>query len=462
MAAGPHSPRAAARAGLATLAAAALVGGAGCAGDRPNVIVVVVDTLRADRVGVAGGRRGLTPFLDSLGESGVIFPNAYSTSSWTNPAVASLFTSRYPSQHRVTTFESRLADAEETLAERLRAAGWRGLGVVGNFRLTQALGFAQGFDVWFSRLFARKATTQQLAQDTIRYYDRHVARFFWRRWQPLLLYLQPMEPHAPYDPPAEARRAFARPPGPGTSESEAMAKVISIPRWDALSPDEVAYVESLYDAEVAALDARLRRLFTRLRTRGLLDHAIVVVTADHGEEFGEHGGFLHGFALYEESVRVPLIMTGPGLPAGRVVRDEVSLVDVAPTVLELLGLPPEPRFEGRSLLSRLGDGDATDVVLELPPTGSVIDARRHSAGLLYDGIKVLATRRSREGSEAFDLRHDPAEMHPDPPAIAQEATMLRARLERRRHALATRAGTAETGVIDAGTRERLRALGYAE
>lgn len=123
---------------------------------------------------------------------------------------------------------------------------------------------------------------------------------------------------------------------------------------------------------------------------------------------------------------------------------------------------PQPRFEGRSLLSRLGDGDAMDVVLELPPTGSVVDARRHSAAILHDGIKVLATRLPWASSEAFDLRQDPAETRPDPPAIAQEATMLRARLERRRHALATSAGTAETGVVDAGTRERLRALGYAE
>lgn len=241
-----------------------------------------------------------------------------------------------------------------------------------------------------------------------------------------------------------------------------MAKVISITRWNELSPDEVACVTSLYDAEVAALDARLRRLFTRMRARGLLDHAIVVVTADHGEEFGEHGGFQHGRALYEESVRVPLIMTGPGLPAGRVVRDEVSLVDVAPTVLALLGLPPEPRFEGRSLLSRLDDDEPADVLLELPPTGSALDLRRHSAALLNVGMKVLATCSPQEGSEAFDLRTDPAEEHPDPAAIAQDAAALRARLAQRQQALATRAGTAETGVLDAATRERLRTLGYAE
>jgi arylsulfatase A-like enzyme len=446
---------------LAALVGVALLGGAGCKSDRPNVIVVVVDTLRADRLGVAGARPGLTPFLDSLAASGVVFSNANSTSSWTNPAVASLFTSRYPSQHRVVAFESRLADTEETIAERLHAAGWRGVGMVGNFRLTRDLGFAQGFDVWFSRLLPGKMTTQQLAQDAIRYYDRHIARFFWRRWKPLLLYVHPMEPHAPYDPPADARRAVARAPGPGTSESEAMAKVMSIARWGELSPDEVAYVASLYDAEVAALDNRLRRLFARLRARGLLDNAIVVVTADHGEEFGEHGGFQHGRTLYEESVRVPLIMVGPGLPAGRVVAEEVSIVDVAPTLLALLGEAPEPRFEGRSLVDLLDTpADGRDVVLELEPVGSPFDFRRHAVGIVHDRLAVLV---QPDGvAEAYDLRSDPRETTPNPPAFSEEAAALRARLAQRRAALATRAGRAETAPVSQQMRDRLRALGYAD
>lgn len=446
--------------GLVTLAAAVLMA-LGCGRDRPNVIVVMVDTLRSDRLGVAGSTRGLTPFLDSLGTSGVVFTNAYSTTSWTNAAVASLFTSRFPSQHLVTAFDSRLADAEVTLGDRLRADGWRGVASVGNFRLTRALGFAQGFDVWFSRVLTRKITTQQLAQDAVRYYDRHIARFFWRRRAPLLLYVHPMEPHAPYDPPARVRAGLVGDPPPGTTEADAMAKVISITRWNDVSPGEAAYVESLYDAEIAALDDRLRRLFARLRARGLLDGAIVVVTADHGEEFGEHGGFQHGRALYEESVRVPLIMTGPGLPAGRIVHDAVSLVDVAPTVLELAGLSAEPRFEGRSLVSHLGGGEPTEILLELLPTGSPLDARRHSAGLVLDGLKLLETWLPQQRSETFDLHRDPGETRPDPPHLAQDAPTLRARLARRREDLGMRAGKAESITIDASTRERLRALGYA-
>src|SRR5262249_49752598 len=155
------------------------------------------------------------------------------------------------------------------------------------------------------------------------------------------------------------------PPPAGTSEAAATAKLVGSPRG-ALSADEVAYLASLYDAEVADLDARLARLFRRLGARGLLDPALVVGVADHGEEFREQGGLLHGSALYEESVRIPLLLAGADVPAGRVVADPVSIVDVAPTILDVLGLPPESRFEGRSLLGHLAPDPPPqdDVVLE--------------------------------------------------------------------------------------------------
>src|SRR5215813_1174359 len=191
----------------AAIAVVAMLALAGCWRRSPDVIVVLVDTMRADRLGAAGGTPGLTPFLDSLAASGTLFTNAYSTSSWTNPAVASLFTSRYPSQHRVSRFDSRLADEEVTLAERLHAAGYRCVGIVGNFRLLGDLGFGQAFDAWFPHVSARKVRAHRIVQDTIRFYDQQLATTAWRRWtrRPLLLYLHFMEPHAPYDPPSSAR-----------------------------------------------------------------------------------------------------------------------------------------------------------------------------------------------------------------------------------------------------------------
>jgi arylsulfatase A-like enzyme len=302
----------------------------------------------------------------------------------------------------------------------------------------------------------------RLGQDAVRYWDRHVARFFWRRWKPVLFYFHPMEPHAPYEPDAAARRGIVGEPPAGSSEAVVNAKVMAAGRWPELSSDEVRFMAALYDAEVAALDRRLRRVFRRLRTRGLLEHAIVVVTADHGEEFGEHGEFQHGRTLYQESVRIPLIMVGPGLPAGRVVDQPVSIVDVAPTILDLVGLPVEPRFEGRSLLASVDGGAPVDVLLELLPTGSALDVRRHAAGLVSGTLALLEPSRPGAGDEVFDLTHDPGERDLDPPALLESAAGLRARLVARQRELATRAGRTETAPVDSTMRERLRALGYAD
>jgi len=436
---------------------------AGCRHGPPDVIVVLADTLRADRVGPAEGRPSLTPFLDRLAESGVVFSKAYSPSSWTNPAVASLFTARSPSQHRVTRYDSRLADDEVTLAERLGSAGWWGCGVVANFRLAREAGFGQGFAAWMTPIQERrgKVRAKRVAATARWAYDRFFApsrRTRWtRRTRPAFLYLHFMEPHAPYDPPPDLRRQVAGPPPPGVSDQEANAKLVDVTRWGTLSDAEVARLARLYDAEVASLDRTLERLFADLGARGLLERAIVVVTADHGEEFRDHGGLLHGTALYQESVRVPLIMAGPGLPAGLVVDDEVSLVDVAPTLLALLGLPPEARFEGGSLLERLSPAvDPRDVVLQLFPIGSAAEVRRHVAGLVHGRQKLLVPPPPR-GPVAYDLGSDPGEHRP----AAEGLDGLRARLAAREGELAARAGVAETAPVDAGMRDRLRALGYA-
>lgn len=456
---GPATPRSV-FAAVVVLAALAF---AGCRHGPPDVIIVLADTLRADRVGAADGRPSLTPFLDRLAASGVVFSNAYSTSSWTNPAIASLFTSRYPSQHHVTRYESRLAGDEVTLAERLAAGGWWNLGVLANFRLTSEGGFGQGFAAWAPHIGGTrgKVRAKRIATTTLSMYDEFFAGSRHTRWtrrtRPAFLYLHFMEPHAPYDPPQHLRRRIAGDPPPGVSDHEANAKLIDVTRWGTLSDAEVARLARLYDAELASLDRALERLFTELRARGLLEHAIVVVTADHGEEFHEHGGLLHGTALYEESVRIPLIMTGPGLPAGRVVTDEVSLVDVAPTLLALLGLPPEPRFEGRSLVERLSPStDPRDVVLQLFPIGSAGEVRRHVAGLVHGRRKLLVPPPPR-APEAYDLQADPGEQRPG----ADDLDALGARLTARRQELATRAGSTETAPVDPDMRERLRALGYA-
>jgi arylsulfatase A-like enzyme len=445
------------------LALAALVA-CGGAPRAPDIVLVLVDTLRADRLGCYGNEAGLTPFLDSFANSGVRFANAYAASAWTNPSVAALFTSRFPSQTHITGFDSALAPDEETLAERLADVGYRGVGEVANLRLTTKLGFSQGFARW--KTFGDgKPRADYVVDDLRTYLDRRRRWLPWGRWRraPLFLYLHFMEPHGPYDPPDAIRQTVA-----GGVDADRVADVnrrFLDYDWQSLGPEDVGLLGALYDGEVRAVDQALERLFEVLETRGVLDHAIVVVTADHGEEFREHGLLGHGTSLFEEQIRVPLLVRAPGWPNGAVVETPVSLVDVAPTLLTLAGAAPEPRFEGRSLASLVVNrGLATsssDVLAELTSDGTVEDRawRRHRAALIQGRSKLLVPSAAGSAPLLFDLARDPGERTP---LEGPMTSALAATLAAREAALAGSARAEATRVpLDEVTRARLRALGYA-
>ena len=437
----------------------------------PHVILIVVDTLRADRLGAYGSQRGLTPFLDQLAHRGTVFRNAYAASSWTCPSVASLFTSRYPSQHKVIALDSRLPDSEVTLAEILAARGYVTLGFTANMLLGDSLGYAQGFREWKFDPSVVKLRAPELRERALSALD--AAR---RPGVPVFLYLHFMEPHLPYDPPGEYRRRFERPVGSRLDSAEANRKVKDI-EWDALSPAEIEHLESLYDGEVAYLDSELSRLFAELEQRDILRDAIVVLTADHGEEFGEHKLMSHGFSLYGQELNVPLLLLGPGVPVDRVEDVPASLVDVAPTLLSLAGLSREQRFEGRSLVPLEHGADDAVVIAQLPLSSSV-DLRRHVAAVLRDRQKVLEIVPSWAAvlgkAEIYDLAADPAETRPlgyvdgpralpdsDPTAVRAHA--LLGELTRVQGELAKRAvPNAERVKLGEEDRRRLRALGYVE
>ncbi len=432
----------------------------------PNILLIVIDTLRADRVGAYGNERGLTPFLDSLASRGVVFSNAYAASSWTSPSIASLFTSRYPSQHRVASFKSMLAAEEVTLGERLAAAGYRSAGFTANLRLAKKLGFSQGFDHWrvfFAKKPHVKPRAARVRGAALAWLDSELEKYPAR---PRLLYLHFMEPHPPLHPPARFKRRFAPQAGEandGANVDEANEKLTGL-RHRELSDEEVELLRSLYDAEVAAIDEELRLIFEELETRGFLRNAVVVVTSDHGTELREHGGFLHGFTMYNETIKVPLFLMAPALQGGRVVQANVSLVDVAPTILELAGLPPEPRHAGRSLASLVGqvEGKAaaqTDVVSQLLEAGRKFDVRKHRACIIRDSKKLAV--RPNGTTQLFDLHKDPGEQDPNPPSLSSEAAALKTALDQAdREYSSTGSENTEVQPLDEAVKDRLRALGY--
>jgi arylsulfatase A-like enzyme len=444
----------------------------------PNVVVVLIDTLRWDRLGAYGSGRGLTPFLDQFAERATVFHRAYAQSSWTNPSVASLFTSRYQSQHGVITFASTLAPEELTLAEVLRAHGYATGGFIANFLLQGRFGFDQGFDHWgvYSRTDPRapskyiKATAERINAESLAWLDAGSAG----RASPAFLYLHYMEPHAPFEPaPAALAHVLAGRPAPDAAranEAMTLAPVIDF----AANPALLQSVEDLYDADVMSLDAQLRTLFAALDQRGVLDNAVVVVTADHGEEFLEHGHVGHNVDLYNEVITVPLMVHLPGQTQRADVDDIVSLVDVAPTLLDLAGIPAPAAFEGHSFAGRLRaardgrwswaglltllhgrqtrSGTAFSELIKPP------DENRRSPHerAVVDGQHKLITGVDGE-REYYDLAADPGEHQPAALTEAERLALERA-LEPLR-AYAARGGGGHE--VDEDTKERMRALGYA-
>jgi len=295
----------------------------------PNVVLILVDTLRADHLPFHGYERPTAPFLSRLAAEGVVFDRAWSTSGWTAPATASLLTSLYPQQHGVVRPPdpagrrvNRIPPGAQTMAEALHVAGYRTFAVSDNVLVSPRMGFDQGFDVFEASVGA----TVERVNKWIRDHRAEMAAA-----APYFLYVHYMEPHEPYLPHEPWFRAFS---ADGLAAS-------ARPR----------HFVAAYDSEIRALDESLSRLY---RTMGWDDGTVLIVTSDHGEEFGDHGGGGHGHSLFSELLHVPLVFHAPpGRFAPGRVDEPVSLIDVLPTLRALLDLPAGPRDEGVSLAGLL-------------------------------------------------------------------------------------------------------------
>ena len=453
----------------------------------PNVFLIVIDTLRADRVGWYGDERRLTPFLDSLAGRGTVFWNAYAQTSWTSPSVATILTSRYASQHNVIHFGSVLAPQEQTLAESLQQRGYLTAGFSGNAGVSPRFGFAQGFNQ-----FLVFPPEHQTADAKGRAEELNAAGLAWvertRREHPgipLFVYLHYMEPHVPYNPPsAVLDRLLRTRPRPeerrqGVARAQAAIKEMWTGGLNRLTADGVTGLQDLYDAEIMSLDLQLADLFRQLREQGLLTNALIVITADHGDEFREHGRIGHGATLYNEVTHVPLLLLTPHSYWRADVRDTVSLVDIAPTLLDYLGVAVPGTFEGRSLrgLVRRHHGlwrvlrplqglvappqDAAEPSFSelFPIVGIPSEPARHQRAVIVGDRKLIV--HADNGEESFDLATNPHES-PATPLTGADVSTLRARLDRFSMQLAHGRVPEQVRPLDPGTRERLRALGYAE
>lgn len=313
------------------------------------MLLLVVGTLRADHVGL-GAAQSPTPRLGRLASRGLAFERARSTSAWTVPAHGSLFTGRHPSRHGAHWESPALPEEARTLAERLRASHATA-GFSENPHIGRAKGFAQGFEV-FEETWRRRPRWDRPPPTLARAERWLEAR---EGAEPFFLFVNLMTPHLPYAAPPRLVREHLPQGAPEKLAwrlrrlgERAARRVMSGAR--VLSAREWAVLRALYRADVAFADERAGALLELLEARGLLEETLVVVTSDHGENIGHHGLMEHQFCLYESLLRVPLVLHLPGVfEGGRRRSDPAQLVDVAPTVLGVLGRGAQPEMEGRDL-----------------------------------------------------------------------------------------------------------------
>ena len=424
---------------------------------RPNIVLFVVDTLRADYLGAYGHKAPTSPRLDAFAREAVLFEDAWAQASWTRSAVASVLTGVHVQAHGVDREDRVLSPAAHTVTEAVRAAGYRTGAFVANHLLGGRFGFDQGFDAW-------NPTPQPLygapAADLVR------AALAWLDSgpRPFFLYVHTMEPHAPYTPSEEDLRPFAGSGYRGPTDTRALLRLGQLGTLDEAG---LAFLRSRYQGEVHQNDRAFGLLLDGLKARGLDASTAVVFTADHGEEFQEHGGTEHAKTLYQELVRVPLVVRLPGA-AVRAARERATVqqIDLMPTLLGLAGVPAPTALPGRDLRATL-EGRA-DTRLPAPVLFSeerfaVVDKLSVRAGDLKLIFNNDGPALWRAGShlELYDLARDPKEKE----NLAGKRPIAVAFLERRLEAFRAaqpRAGAAERVALSAQEKEQLRALGYVQ
>jgi len=404
-------PRPARLLGLGVLTALVLV--MGCAGRfdpaHQDVILIVVDTLRADHLGVYGYDRGTSPRVDGLARRATVFDAAWSTAPWTLPSVTSMMTSRYPSSHRVENDGLKLGAEVPTLAETLGRAGYATGGFVSHVYVAAPFGLARGFgtfeDFGVSKPGYRLEAGMEPRADRVT--DAALAWLGRQARRPVFLFVHYFDPHWPYDPPERFRALYPDDyRGPFDATYDSISK-FQDPRRP-LPDDYRRFLLDRYDGEIRFVDEQIGRLLDGLVALGRGSRAWVVVTADHGEEFKDHGSMGHGRRLYEEVVRVPLIVgrvSPTGAAAPDRVRVPVSGIDLLPTIAGLAGVGAPAGAQGRSLAPLLDEAGALPAA-DRPLVCETIRLNAHLKAVRRGPLKLIQSM-DENRTETYDLDTDP-------------------------------------------------------
>jgi len=437
------------------------------AGNRLNVLLITIDTLRADHLGVYGYRRPTSPRMDALARGGAFFDEAYTYWPKTRGSFVAMLTGRRASQTGYSKTHPLLLGMNPTLAGVLKAAGYATAATVDNANLAKALGYAQGFDAyretWEERALATEMDrTRAITGDGVRYLAAA------RPGQPFLLWLHYVNPHAPYTPPAPFDTAFLDEDARGGPRLGVVPGPHGgIPKsWAVAGQERLGYYVAQYDGEIAAVDQEVGRVLDALAASAVRDRTLVVLTSDHGESLGEHDYFFdHGENLFDPSLRIPLIVAGPGVKAGHRSAVFASTLDLVPTVLDAVKVSYPPELAGESLWPAAQGGSR--------PNRARLQAQndRNLIGVWDRQLKIVATPDGDRTSYAlFDRTADPGETRDqskarpdDLRAQKRELELFRGRVDgewvRTRRLVEGQSGEEK---LSPGACEMLKALNYVQ
>jgi len=430
------------------------------AAQRPqNVILISMDSLRADHLGCYGYSKNTSPNLDVMASRSLLFENAISQAPWTLPAHASLLCSQYPSTHGVTRSRRKLGSASKTLSAHLKSEGYYTGAIVSGPYMKRLYGFAQGFHDYDDELAVTEDCHSVVTSPSI--HNKIISFLDQRATRPFFLFLHYWDVHYDYNPPAPFDAMFD-PNYQGTLNARDFEHNRAINAN--MDGDDLKHLIALYDGEIRFVDQYIGKLKQELKDRGLLKDTIIVITADHGDEFFEHGEKGHAQSLYEELTRVPLIIRIPNQRTGKKIKTPVALIDVGPTILDLLGMKRKKQWEGRSVLGNKAQERVIWSETErarkkkIPGTGRPAFCARMGD---FKCIRYMKKGNKPAHTEAYDLSVDQEEQKPLPQDWFKNKGFdqlffdwIKKRKKMQRHH--------ENAILDSKTLETLKALGYGD
>ena len=423
---------------------------------RPDIIVLLLDTFRADNLAAWGGDALVAPHLNSLAERSMVFINTHSNAAWTLPAHASIFSGLLPYQADCVENVDVLADGAVSIAEHLRAVGYRTVAITDAGFVRRDYGMDQGFEWFFEQQRRGEGSFAEALSDARAQLDADDGR-------PLFLFLHTYRAHEPYEVSDRTRTSLGDELGIRGTWLELLQE-LGMPSIDGTHPELAAFLaraEPLYRGGVHDLDRSIGEFLGELEARGILPTGRLLVTSDHGEAFGEHGGWGHGFGVHEEQLRIPLLIHGDGIER-TVERTPASLIDLAPTIASLAGLSPDRSWIGRDLLELRGEAGTLERMTFAFTGKQPSDSIPESMASIRGDHKALlpSILAPQAGWQAFDLSADPRETQD-----LSEKPWARSLIQESHAAL----GIVTTPLLEGGraqlsaeARRHLAELGYAD